>query len=104
VNVSELLERVSNSIPEVSYLNVRKIDNLIRLRTGLMVLKEFPFTKPFAVALIADLEQKISRLEKQYVDYDYSHSLALQQTHLDKWLNANKNLGVPDSIREKLGI
>ena len=104
VNVSELLERVSQAIPEISYLNVRKLDNLIRLRTGLMVLKEFPFTKPFAVALIADLEQKISRLEAKYADYDYSHSLALQKTHLDKWLNANKNLGIPESIREKLGV
>jgi len=104
VNVSELLERVSQAIPEVSYLNVRKLDNLIRLRTGLMVLKEFPFTKPFAVALIADLEQKISRLEVQYADYDYSASLALQKTHLDKWLNANKDLGIPESIREKLGV
>jgi hypothetical protein len=104
VNVSELLERVSQAIPEVSYLNVRKIDNLIRLRTGLMVLKEYPFTRPFAVALVADLEQKISRLEKQYADYDYSASLALQKTHLDKWLNANKDLGIPESIREKLGV
>jgi hypothetical protein len=104
VNVSELLERVSNSIPEVSYLNVRKIDNLIRLRTGLMVLKEFPFTRPFAVALIADLEQKISRLEQQYATYDYSDSLALQKVHLEKWCKANKNLSIPESIRVKLGV
>jgi HEXXH motif-containing protein len=104
VNVSELLERVSNSIPEVSYLNVRKIDNLIRLRTGLMVLKEFPFTRPFAVALIADLEQKISRLEQQYAAYDYSDSLALQKVHLEKWCKANKDLSIPESIRVKLGV
>jgi HEXXH motif-containing protein len=104
VNVSELLERVSNSIPEVSYLNVRKIDNLIRLRTGLMVLKEFPFTRPFAVALVADLEQKISRLEKQYVDYDFSASLALQKAHLEKWHKANKNLTIPEAIIVKLGV
>jgi hypothetical protein len=69
-----------------------------------MVLKEFPFTRPFAVALIADLEQKISRLEQQYATYDYSDSLALQKVHLEKWCKANKNLSIPESIRVKLGV
>jgi hypothetical protein len=54
--------------------------------------------------LIADLEQKISRLEQQYAAYDYSDSLALQKIHLEKWCKANKDLSIPESIRVKLGV
>jgi hypothetical protein len=104
LNVSELLERISNTNSEVPYLNERKLDNLIRLRTGLFVLKEFPFTKPLAVALITDLEEKIFRLECQYHDVDFSSSLSLQKNHLAKWLNTNKELRISETIQEWLGI
>ena len=49
VNVCELLERfptsTSISILNVSYLHQRKLDNLIRVRIGIKVLRDFPFKK-----------------------------------------------------------
>jgi HEXXH motif-containing protein len=104
VNVSEFLERISNSIPESSYLNVRKIDNLVRLKMGLIILKEYKFFKPFALALVADMEQKIFRFGKQWSSYDFSDSLARQKVHLEKWVKTNKDLALPKDIIEIVAI
>jgi hypothetical protein len=97
-NVSELLDRLSNAYPDVEYLKIRKIDNLIRLRMGIEILKDYPFNKPFALVLIADLENKISNLENRYKNYDFTSSQILQRNHLEKWIENFGDLNRPKMI------
>ncbi len=99
-NVSELLDRLSRSNPQDAYLSCRKLDNLIRLRIGIAVLKDFPFFKPLGVALISDLVQKVKRLELSYKSHDLSASLTAQGNHLKTWLVQNENLQVSYQVRE----
>lgn len=103
-NVSELLDRLSKSAPEGSYLTRRKLDNLIRLRMGMAVLKAFPFTKPLGLALISDLGQKVERLERSYQAYDFSASLAVQGSHLNTWLKKNEQLNIPAQVCGLVGL
>jgi HEXXH motif-containing protein len=97
-NVAELLERLTKNYNS-EYINIRKLDNLVRLVMGMEVLKEYPFNTPLAKSLIKDLEIKIYSLKSKYSDVDFSSSLSLQMKHLKNWISTHSDNGLPESLK-----
>jgi HEXXH motif-containing protein len=102
INVSELLDRLSNANSDNIYLNARKLENFIRLDMGLMVLKTFPFQKDFAKTLILELEIKIEYLKISYEKYDLATSKQNQVMHLKNWVENHGQQNCPKSLLEYL--
>ncbi len=102
VNVSELLDRLSNANPNNIYLNARKLENFIKLDMGFKVLKTFNFQKELAKSLIVDLEIKIQQLKTSYEKYDLSPSKLNQKRHLKRWVENHGKEYCPKSLLEYL--
>lgn len=98
-NVSELLERLSET-DKSEYVNLRKLDNLVRLVMGMEVLKTFPFNTELASSLLSDLENNINLLKSRYSTLDFSDSLNLQNQHLENWINNHGQDKLPKPLQE----
>jgi hypothetical protein len=97
-NVSILLERMSKTDTS-EYVNLRKLDNLVRLVMGMEVLKTYPFSTPLANNLLLDLERNIDSLKALYFDIDFSDSIELQNHHLKSWIKTYGNNNLPINLQ-----
>lgn len=96
-NVAELFDRYLKKIDE-HLIDSRITGNLVKLRMGIEVLKEYPFETENSKILVDYLDQKISDWENLYKELDFSEALSIQRNHVNRWIKRYPNLTINQAV------